>query len=358
MGMRHKTILFLLISLTIGIAPPITMYYLSNLNNNQKNGFERTFITKTSTTPSSIIDLKYSGYYISGYTDHNLFLSHPKILGHNVMAHTQTLDTSHINITFEKPKKIPQKMKWNRTKVSIDSPNVYMADGFSGNILKTSLFDKNVEMKTFENVNFSQYVPFTDSLSNTIFKAYNFDLKQNILIKNTKNTAVSPKYILKRQVDGVFCTDGKLLYTKGKSKKLIHVYNYRNQIICLDTMLKEIYTSKTIDTISFANIEVADIKSNTQRTLSKKPLVVNKESCIYKDYFFVHSGVKADNEEYITFKTNSTIDVYNSNNGTYLSSFYIPRHKKKELSDFQIIGETLYALYNSHLIAYPIKHFF
>ncbi|MDY7394312.1 hypothetical protein UMM65_03605 [Aureibaculum sp. 2210JD6-5] len=355
MNFNRKTTFFLLISLIIGILPPVVLYGLLIKKNNQKNGFERNFFIETPLTSSSKLDLKYPGYYISGYTNHNLFLNHIKAPGHTVMSNFLLSDTIHLNLDISISEETSNQMKWGRTKVSIDSPYVYMADGFSGNILVASLSDKKSKINTFKNLYFSEYVALTPSLTSTIFKSYDYDLKQNIIVKKTKDTANLLKFILKKQIDGLFCTDGVLLQTKEKSKRVIHIYKYRNQIVSLDTMLRKVYTSKTIDTVSFANIEVSNIKSGTQRTLSKKPLVVNRKSCVSNDYLFINLSLKADNEESSTFSENTVIDVYFNNSGKYISSFYIPKYENKKFQDFQVIGNTLCVLYDRYIMSYALS---
>ena len=56
-----------------------------------------------------------------------------------------------------------------------------------------------------------------------------------------------------------------------------------------------------------------------------------------------------DNEDRNKFRSNSVIDTYEFATGKYLESFYIPKLDDKHITDFKIINDTLFALYETEL---------
>jgi len=160
--------------------------------------------------------------------------------------------------------------------------------------------------------------------------------------------------LLKKQVDGIFCTDGNLIKTPD-SKRLFYVYYYRNQFLCSDTSLNLLYGGKTIDTNTHAKIKVSYIKSSNQTTLSSPPVYVNKQAAANNRFLFIVSGLRADNEKGSLLDDFSTIDVYSVSNGNYQFSFYLPNFNKKKLTDFRVDEQSLYALYDHYLYKYQLN---
>ena len=172
---------------------------------------------------------------------------------------------------------------------------------------------------------------------------------------NPQHTLLKPELLVK-QGEGLFSTDGMLLYDKSISR-LIYMYYYRNQFICMDTNLKLLYKGKTIDTISRAQIKVSKIKSGSENTftLSVPPLVVNKKGSVYKGCLFVHSNIIAKNETKKAFDNASVIDVYNLKAGSYKFSFYLPDYNNTKMFDFAINGNTLIALYDHYIFVFELN---
>jgi len=128
--------------------------------------------------------------------------------------------------------------------------------------------------------------------------------------------------ILEKQIDGVFCVDGTMRFSK-EIDRLVYTYRYRNQFIVMDTNLNVVARINTIDTTSKAKIKIATIKSTNSRTLASPPFVVNNQTSVYKQWLFVNSSLLALNDDPDTFNTTSIIDVYDIVNAKYLFSFYI-----------------------------------
>ncbi len=161
----------------------------------------------------------------------------------------------------------------------------------------------------------------------------------------------SASYTLKKQVDGLLCTDGHLLYSPDL-KEIIYIFRYRNQFICLDTNLHVVRTGKTIDTTSVAKISVAELDGKI--TMSKPPLMVNRSACVDGKYLFTYSNLMAKNESTDTFKKVSAVDVYNLVDGSYRFSLYVDTYNGKKMRQFKVRNSVLVALFSDAVVRYNI----
>ncbi|MCY1525831.1 hypothetical protein D9M68_608260 [compost metagenome] len=181
-------------------------------------------------------------------------------------------------------------------------------------------------------------------------------LSRELIKLNTQNSEVEKSFLLKKQVDGFFCTDGTLKFD-AVSAKLFYVYAYRGQFICLDTNLNMLYQAKTIDTITTAKIKINEDKQKNTTSLSQaKPAeIVNRNFLIDKDEIWVLSALKADNEDLFDFKNNSVMDVYHAKNGKYIHSFYIPKYKGIKLRGFYVKDGFLFCIFDHYLVKYRVE---
>ena len=138
-------------------------------------------------------------------------------------------------------------------------------------------------------------------------------------------------------------------------EQLLYVFYYRNQIISLDTLLRERYMSRTIDTVAKAQLELVEINSGRERTFGKIPTKVNRGSCVFGPDLYINSSIRSDNETWEVFGNNSVVDVYRTKDGTYRHSFYLPKYQGRELRYFQVVGQTVFVLYQDHLVTYRLR---
>ena len=160
--------------------------------------------------------------------------------------------------------------------------------------------------------------------------------------------------ILTKQIDGLFCTDGVLNYDHG-TQKLVYTYYYRNEYILLDKDLNIIKTGHTIDTTNAAHIKVAKINSDKSVTLAAPPEFVNLRSSLSGNWLFIHSPVKAINEQENEFANNSVIDVYTVSNDKYRFSIHIPDLNHKKISALQVRETNLYVIQDKFLTIFRLN---
>jgi len=233
----------------------------------------------------------------------------------------------------------------------VEDSAVFVLDGgqpalFSGNLLN------GIELKRSSPPFFNKTM-YVDKQSFILRVVINGN---NTLVKYRSDSVgfKSGNTMLKKQIDGIFCTDGNMIKTPD-SRYLFYIYYYRNQFLCSDTNLNLIYAGKTIDTNAHAKIKVSYIKSLNQTSLSAPALYVNKQAAVNNKHLFIVSGLKADNEKTSSLDGFSIIDVYGVQNGQYQFSFYLPDFNKKKLTDFRVDESNLYALYDHYLYKYKLN---
>lgn len=208
--------------------------------------------------------------------------------------------------------------------------------------------------KNFSKAFFSLAAPM-DSVTFAI-RARDSKTNENILgilkIGDSSSVELS-KNLLVKQIDGVFDTDGTLLYNK-QLKKIVYTYFYRNEYIVIDNKLKLDYTGKTIDTISQAQIKISYVSSEKSNKLSTPPLVVNNCVATYGNYLFINSGLMGKFESKDTWKKASVIDVYDLVNNTYVFSFHIQHIAKNRVSELYIDQDRLICILGEYLLVYKL----
>jgi hypothetical protein len=310
------------------------------------NGFIR-LIPPHVAMPAKIRDLRFNGYYFAGSGSSVFYLCNYTAPALITRMSTNLSDSSVRTFGLSSPGGRVAKA----LKTTIDSPGIYLFEGITPTIAQGVLGDsllQRISGKFF----FNLAVPL--SADSRVFRVVDENLHQNILVKQLGDSIIKDHPILEKQVDGIFCTDG-VLHAELDSNRLVYVYTYRNQFICMDTNMQVRFRAKTVDTISRAKFTVKFVPSTRTFTLASPPLFVNKESCVSGNYLFVHSGMEADNDEPEIFSASSAIDVYSLVDGSYILTFYLPDYRHKKIREFRVVGNTIIALYDHYLYAYKLR---
>lgn len=255
------------------------------------------------------------------------------------------LDTIHLDISLSPDIKIGE--------VVIDSPYFYLGDllnyeVYRGDINTWSLTD-TIHRHNF----FSEFQPSNDSV--LILRTFSGDRSTFRLQKEIHGEVMSTDGVLEKQVDGLFCTDG-MLRRDPVTGRIVYVYFYRNNFICMSSQMNIEYLGQTIDTTSVAKIRVAKNKEHGYSTLSSPPFVVNRAANCYDGKLFVNSKLKADNEQKGEFAVHDVIDVYDLITGYYSGSFYIPYAEGKRLRHFVVRGKRVHVLSEKKYLVYQLPN--
>lgn len=299
------------------------------------------------------MDLNYNSYYVAGTDKDVVYLSNYTAPLHLVKVNLPDLDTTHIQLRVDAPE-----MKFRKnTEVAIRPPHFYLMDGVTPMLKRGKLNEWTARNFMYNEAFFSTAVPF-GSASLFIDALSNKTKERSLGIETDTEPHVRlvPE-VLEKQLDGIFCTNGKMLYNKDLHQ-MVYVYYYRNQYIVTDTTLTVQYRANTIDTISRVRIKTGTINEGRTKKLASPPYVVNNNGATSGNFLYVQSNLMAKNEKPENFEHKTVIDVYDLVKQSYAFSFYLPPYREQRVSRFYMTGEYLVAIYGQHLVLYRLYNEF
>ncbi|RQO79076.1 hypothetical protein DBR40_04980 [Pedobacter sp. KBW01] len=346
--MKKLAIIFAVILITsaIIITPPLISRY------SNENGFKRHFADVRVDLKSSL-ELDNNLYSLTGIPNNDIKLRN---FNNPFFVFSADFDLKKLNkIKIEVPKAFDTNIK--HTQVRTQPTNTYIKNPRGDIIL---IFDNQTKFYS-TGLDFDQaHVISKKSLvirTRESINGQNNRVLEKVALSDQGSTTIN-KYVLPKQVDGIFCTDGWLQYD-FKRANLYYLYAYRGEFLILDTNLHKIKIIKTIDTIRTAkiNLGVEDLKlENGRQAIQTKqikpPNIVNRGFCVNDGLIYILSNIKADNETAKDFYQNQPIDVYSISSKQYVHSFYIPKFKGLKPKQIEVIGNTLVAIYENYLITF------
>lgn len=297
------------------------------------------------------LDLGYNSYYIAGVDKDKIYLGNNMAPFHLLVVDSKLKDTQHIKLNLNR-----LDLPLRSLQVRVTPPYFYMTDGSVPAIFKGKVSDWKASLTVSNKPYFTSAEPVDSSIM--AIRTNSISTKENVLGTISMKDSIKQKLfpdLLKKQIDGIFCTDGKLLVNK-ELQKVIYVYSYRNQFIVANVDMEKEFIGKTIDTISKAQIDVVNIDSKGVRTLSSQPLVVNRQCSTNGNYLFVSSNMLGKYEPDNILNVSSVIDVYDLNQNTYALSFYLLNHRQQRMTDFEVYGDRLIAILDKSLVIYELRH--
>ncbi|MBK5214929.1 MAG: hypothetical protein JJE55_14880 [Flavobacteriaceae bacterium] len=346
-GQKKKTIS--LISLGLGgIAVISVLFVFSEKKMQQNNAFQRRFVPHP-IEEIAAINLGYNSYYLAGITDSVIYLG-------NVTAplnilkldkHLVILDSLRIQLE-------DMDVQYQNIQVDVQPPHFFVSDGNVPIVLQgnTHQWFGRTLMKDY--AYFSQFIPV--DTTQFVMRTIDGQSHQNIIASYGYKDSVLKKNgnLLESQMDGVFDTDGQLLYNLDH-KKFIYIYYYRNQYFAFDRDLVLEKRLRTIDTVTRARLEIHHISSTGQNKLSPNALRINKTSSTDGSFLFVQSDRLGKYEDADNLKRAATIDVYDFEKEIYVFSFYIYDYKQSKLTSFNVRNNLLYAVMGDYLVLYRLN---
>ncbi|PTS87396.1 hypothetical protein DBR27_24510, partial [Flavobacterium sp. HMWF030] len=295
-------------------------------------------------------DIKFNSYYIAGFATERIYLGN-STAPLQVLSLDKTLKNKRMEkITFD-PKKIPFSM----VRIGVRGKYFYLKDGTVPVIFRGTTSDWKIN-KELQGIHYYDQAEPMDSAT-IVFRSNNgknlaniigvfrFGAKKKIEYKGT---------LLQKQIDGVFDTDGKLLYTENPNR-IIYLYYYRNEFIVADKTGELQFRGHTIDTTTKAKIKVSYLENHTVRKMSAPPFIVNANAAVCQNLLFVYSKIKGKYENEKLWEQASIIDVYDLNKNAYLMSFPVYNIGKYKLKNFIVTPSYLYALIGNEIVIYDLK---
>ncbi|MDA6069541.1 hypothetical protein NJT12_07915 [Flavobacterium sp. AC] len=300
---------------------------------------------------SASFKLKHNSYYIVGLRGNRIILGNYEFPSY-LMSFDSDLKDQKIQMISFSPGKIPFKNIY----ITLQEPHFYLYDGsvpvlFRGDAKNWSI------TKEFEGMPyFTKLVPIDGA--SVAFRSNNSVKLANVLGVFKIDSIPKINYkrdLLQKQIDGIFDTDGILLYSNG-IKKIVYLYYYRNEFIVADQNGTLQYRGHTIDTISKARLKVSTLKGGKQYALSSPSDVVNSKAAVYKNLLFVHSLVRGQYEDETLWQKSFIIDVYDLTKGSYLMSFPIYHTSSSTLNSFAVTQDYLSVIIGEDLVVYKLKN--
>ena len=346
-----KKVIYILGILLVSLLAVAVLYVQAKLAKPKvKNGFNRLFISTEPLSHTRVMDIEFNSYYIAGLSKKDIYLGNFTATTHLLITDYNLKDTHRVELNIPDDKKLA----WGILRTKVDSPYIFIMEGRTPTVFQGLIGKYQYKSSNLNYIPFDKSIPTT--ISKFVLRSYDTTLKQNILlnammvdINNGRET-----YVLDKQVDGIFCTDGMLKYSHDLSQ-IIYIYYYKNKFVGLDTNLNVLYHGKTIDTVSQVNLKTDTIKSENKTILTNPPVIVNKESAVYADRLFIHSKLIADNEQRMKFEKNSVIDVYSLIDHSYEFSFYLPKYNDEKLLEFRVYEDNLISINKNYLLVYNLQ---
>ncbi|WP_162927213.1 MauE/DoxX family redox-associated membrane protein [Flavobacterium anhuiense] len=305
--------------------------------------------------PKDTIDLEFPTYYFAGAGNGKIYLGNQR-----AVLQVSVLDTAGLQVSTYEMHLKKRDTLYKSLQLRVQSPYFFISDGTTPLLFRGLTRDWKAYSVAIKGRKFNQ-LSIIDFQTLAVRSRKAGSGENAISIFNLDSTSINNDSLLKKQIDGLFDTDGKLHYDQ-LTGRLLYCYKYRNGYLTFERDLSNAVQRTTIDTISKAQISVAYVKSRGELKFDKPPLTVNRTSFFYGGLLFVNSGLPGRFERLETWDDASIIDVYNVESGAYLLSFYIYDIGKKSIRQFFIYGSSLYSLNGSKLLRYKLtkeitKHF-
>lgn len=347
---NHKKTMLRIALLTLSASAVLALlYWRSEKIMHQENPFIRRF-TPGSSQKTAEATLHNTSLYFAGSDPDAVYLADQRAPLH-IFKYDLALKTKkHYQIELDNTD-----FRFRSVQVKIVPPYFFVMDGTVPVIYrgKTSDWKAKVLMKD-SGAYFSKAV-IIDS-SKVAFRTQQKQSAENILgLFSFENGLQSRLYagLLKKQIDGLFDTDGMMHFdTQGST--LVYLYYYRNQFIVTDSRLQLKYRGNTIDTTSTARIKPVYIKEKRQRKLSSADPPVNRLSTLNHHYLFIASSLLGRYEPREMWDSASIVDLYDISSKSYVSSIYVYDEGSSKMKDMISVGNNLYVLAGKKLQRYEL----
>ncbi len=339
--------IILVLVLSCGLV--VALYFKSDYTSKVVNNFIRVFFPNA-LIESNRMTLDHEYYYFAGYNEGKIYLGdvtsplRPQII---------TEDLSSKSTFVIKPDEL--NFQFRNLKLLIHAPHYYLYDGSVPIIYRGNLNNSRATTVSYKDAYFNQIAvidstQFAIRTLNSTTRAFSLG---KILLTNEKPIIELFPNILKKQIDGVFDSDGMLL-SNPINGDVVYTYSYRNQIISMNQKMEVLKSQNTIDTTNIAQVKTKKLADGSFK-MSAPPFKVNKTQIIFGNYLLNDSNLMGKYENAKKWETSSIIDIYNLHSHQYLGSFYVPASKKKKMNQMLLTENRLYVLVGKEIIAYELR---
>lgn len=343
-----KTLLLLATLAIFGVGTVALMFAFSEKKMHRNNAFQRRYIPHPIEKIHSF-DLQYSSYYFAGAGDGKVYL------GNTTAPLLITVIDVGLRDTITTMIKLDQMdLPYRGVKINVVPPKFYVTDGTVPIILQGDITNWMATTKMQGTYYFNHVYPINSH--KLAVQSGSSENLENILGTIDIYDSIEGKFstsLLEKQFDGIFDTDGGLIYNTTLDK-LIFIYYYRNQYIVANPDLELEFRGKTIDTVSVAQLDISENISRKQRKLGSKSLLINRNIATSGKFLFVDSPRLGKLEPENMLNDANIIDVYDLLDKSYKFSFYLYNHRDKKAREFIIIDGIMFALQGNEIVAYKM----
>lgn len=294
------------------------------------------------------LNLGIQNFYLAGKDDSIIYLANKGSTNYILLLNSDFSDTTSVFINIPNKDYEPK----GTYKTIIKNGIFYLTNGFARSIISGSINEWKGKSIDLTIPYFWEAVPV--SKKSIIFRYINANTKSNSLRKETSaNRTIENKSILEKQLDGIFCTSGQLLYNEFINR-MVYMYHFRNQILITDTNLNLKYSFRTIDPIDSVRIAIGEIKSENTKVLTEHNKVVNNRCAHWKHYLFIQSKIMGKSEDKMQFEKSDVLDIYDIRDGKYLYSIYLVMQGEDHISDFWVAENSIYTIAGKYIYRYAV----
>jgi uncharacterized membrane protein YphA (DoxX/SURF4 family) len=326
----------------VSISSVVVLYLVSENIVHNRNTFIRRFDAHAQPEYNQY-DLGLNSFYFAGIYRDTIYLGNVTTPLFITKIDTAFTSRNRVKVELDRPN-----LPFHDIHIKVSPPYFFVTDGtvpaiFTGNVKDWKALNQKGKVPFFTLADPIDSMHIAMRLTSLIKKQNTLAVyslsKGKLLSQNTR--------ILEKQMDGIFDTDG-MLFFNDKLNRVHYIYYYRNEFLTADRKVQLITKGKTIDTVHKAEIKVAALSIGDQQ-MAKTPLIINKASTVSENLLFIKSKRIGKYEDENMLKDTSILDVYNLNDGSYISSIYIYHVNGKEMTSFKVAENRIYALSGRYL---------
>lgn len=347
---RVKKSLLLLSTLTIGgFGIVVLLFVFSEQKLYNNNAFQRKYIPKAAIYLRDYV-LGSNNYYLAGLRSDVIYLGN-----YQAPLYLKTLNTALDSIADFPVSISDMDLPYRRARIAVEPPYFYVGDGTVPVIFRGSTKNWKATVFSQDEAYFKQFeIADSAHIGIASISPTTQITVVGLLTKSALRDSVSYNNdIIIKQLDGIFDSDGILLWNT-QHKKFLYIYYYRNSFEVMKEDMQFQYSGTTIDTISKAIFDLAYHGKKDQYKRGQSVLV-NRRTATYGDYLYINSNRLGRFENKTTPNSAAIIDVYNIIENSYKFSFYIGHQPDKKLDSFRIDKDILIAMVDGRLWIYKLR---
>jgi len=296
-------------------------------------------------------ELGSKNFYIAGFKKNIIYLGN-----YQNPLYLKTL-TTHLGASEDFPVSISDmELPYRRVRILVEPPYFFVGDGTVPVIFRGNLKDWDASVFSYDEAHFKQFeISDSTRVGLTTISSTTSSTTLGLLTKSSlEDSLIYNDGILIKQMDGIFDTDGLLLWN-GEHRLFLYIYFYRNSYEVTDENLNYKFSGKTIDTISKAVLDIAHYSRLDKFKKGGTSILVNRYSATFGDYLYINSDRLGRYEDKTALDSAAIIDVYNIMDNTYEFSFYLGHQPHKKIDGMRIDKNYFVALVDGRIWIYKLK---